>query len=597
MAKRKKIRQSPFKKTLLIAFIVLAIVTLFLLSFIAIKTQKTISSDAAISTNTKYVPGQLLFTVKSGTSPSVSTIRTLTGYSDARIKKLHKTIYLLKSNKLKTQYNSLSSSIRSAATATSPDFYTKSAITKLQANSNYPIVKADPIVPYDSVPNDEYYFAQKPYLDTLGVEAAWDKTSGGQEVVIGLLDSGITLSSSAPHADLTNRMWVNQAESQGSVGVDDDGNGFKDDIYGYHQDGTDSRDYIGHGTHVAGIIAAEFNNGKDIAGLCPKCRIMSLKSADANNQGTVSNIIAGISYAMQQKNKGVNIKAINHSYGIQASVIDAETLNLLRQIFVESKNAGIISVASAGNRHEVVAQYPALFTGEDLVFTVAATNRTDALAFFSNYGTQDSQVDFAAPGTDQIVEGIISLSNVAGSVRQEGTSMAAPHVTGLIGLMLTLKKDLSYSQTKSILSATADNVDAVQQAAYKGMLGFGRINADRAITKLISDFGISTGPTATPTPIYPITSGIWSYTLTCSNGSFSYTQSTNGKYIGSYCFDITVNGSPSHSGCGWGGTSSGSGITGLFYREGSDYTMRGKIWDITRTTLLVDESVTRRCGS
>lgn len=545
MARSKNNLDSHFKKPAILLIIGLTVIGIFWLSFISITTKNDTASRAANFASASYVPGQIIIKVKSGYTPNQNTIRSLTSLSDASIRRLHKDIYLIKSSQIANQFRSLSSTSRSISTSTSPDKYTAGTITKLKSNTNFLVAEADAIARYHVVPNDEYYIAQKPYFDNMGMEQAWDKTQNGKEVVIGVLDSGITApGTNTVNPDLANRMWVNIAEKNGAGGVDDDGNGYKDDIYGYFEEGLNSSDNFMHGTHVAGIIGAEFNNGKEIAGVCPQCRIMSLKSADSQNNASLSNTIAAASYAILQKNRGVNIVAINHSYGFAYTSLNRDSLALMKQTFTDLKNAGIVSIVSAGNEHQVTTQYPALFTNEDLVFTVVAVTRDGVLAGYSNYGMKDYVVDFAAPGTDNGASGIISLKNTTGSIRLEGTSMAAPHVTGLIGLMFSLKQDLTYAQIKSILSSTTDNVDDKQLAQYKGQLGFGRIHAGRAISKLIADFGI-TQPTATPipataTPVLPSPTKITTpgtkptatptpktdYTITLTNPSSVFTYTT-----------------------------------------------------------------------
>lgn len=533
------------KKPLIFLLIGVLVMAVLVFSSGSVRTSGDIRSHAAGTAIGTYVPGQLIIKVKKGYSPSQKTIRSLTEYSDATVKRLHKDIYLVKSTKLSRKFTSVKPSARSKVTATSPDTYTKKAIQNLENNANILIASADVIGMYDAVPNDENYPGQKPYLDNLGIEQSWDRVTAGSEVIIGVLDSGISAPGSlSVNPDLANRMWVNTSEKNGSSGVDDDGNGYIDDFYGYFEEGLGPSDNVTHGIHVAGIISAEYNNQKDIAGLCMHCRIMSLKSANNIDYGTFSNVIGSMGYAMKQKNKGVNIVAINHSYGFPKESLDADSLQLLKQTFIDAKNAGIVSVVSAGNQHIVTSQYPALFTSEDLVFTVVGVTRDGLLAGFSNYGTADTEVDFAAPGTDSGANGIISLKNTTGSVRLEGTSMATPHVTGLIGLMFSLKRDLKYAQIKTILTATTDNVDAVQLDQYKGKLGFGRIHAERAINKLIADYGITTQPT--PTPVSPTTTPqaptntLYPSQKPLPTQSATYLTMTNPKAGNSYASPLTL---------------------------------------------------------
>lgn len=211
------------------------------------------------------------------------------------------------------------------------------------------------------------------------------------QVVVGVIDTGVT----AAHSDLLANLWVNTAEIAAN-GVDDDGNGYADDVYGYdfvNGAGTPA-DSGFHGTHVAGTIAAAGHNGMGVIGVGYRARIMALKvSGDGNNIDTASEI-AAIQYATMMKGRGVNIVALNASYGGGGSSA-AESAAIQA-----AGDAGIVFCAAAGNSasdNDTTPTYPANYRLPNMI-VVAATDQNDTRASFSNYGA--STVDLAAPGVN-----------------------------------------------------------------------------------------------------------------------------------------------------------------------------------------------------
>ena len=215
---------------------------------------------------------------------------------------------------------------------------------------------------------------------------AWDLTTGSSSVIVAVLDTGVDYN----HPDLAANMWTNSAEAQGQPGIDDDGNGFIDDIHGYdfvNNDGDPMDDHY-HGTHVAGTIAAVANNGIGIAGVSRNARIMALKFLDSSGNGTISNAIRALNYAVVM---GATIS--NNSYGGSSSD-DADPL--FGEAIQNAATFGHIFVAGAGNSgtdNDVAGFYPANFDADNIV-SVAATDDNDQVASFSNYGR--TSVDGAA---------------------------------------------------------------------------------------------------------------------------------------------------------------------------------------------------------
>ena len=221
---------------------------------------------------------------------------------------------------------------------------------------------------------------------------AWDVTTGSRSVVVAVVDSGLDVT----HPDLAANIWTNPGEIAGN-GIDDDHNGFVDDIHGWNfVDNTPNvQDGYGHGTHVAGVVAAAGTAGVSAAGIGWNVSLMALKFQDNTGLGFTGAAIAGIQYAtMMRRDFGINVVVINNSWGGTTGFS-----TMLQDAIRLAGEAGITFVAAAGNSgadNDAVARYP---SGYDLpnVIAVAATGSTGALAGFSNYGA--TTVDLGAPGT------------------------------------------------------------------------------------------------------------------------------------------------------------------------------------------------------
>lgn len=294
---------------------------------------------------------------------------------------------------------------------------------------------------------------------------AWDANTGDPNVVVAVLDTGVDRN----HRDLQGNMWVNEAELHGGTGIDDDNNGYIDDVWGYATPRCCKRgnmDDNGHGTHCAGIIAAAGNNGLDITGVCWNAKIMTVKCLDENGNGDFADEWHAIKYAIAT---GADVISMSFGYYGFDEIIQDEIDYAYSQ--------GVIVVAAAGNDNVDTEYYPAAY---DHVISVAATNSKDQRASFSNYG---NWVDIAAPGVD-----ILSLradGTSRGTVydtyttTMSGTSMACPQVSGVIALMLSNQPELSIDQVTTWLLATADDISA-KNPGYEGLLGSGRLNASNA---------------------------------------------------------------------------------------------------------------------
>lgn len=287
---------------------------------------------------------------------------------------------------------------------------------------------------------------------------AWSVTTGSSSVVVAVIDTGVDYA----HADLSANMWYNSGEIPWN-GIDDDGNGFVDDVHGYdfiNNDGDPTDDH-GHGTHVAGTIAAVGGNGIGIVGVAPNVKVMALKFLDSSGGGYVSDAVRALDYAVAM---GADISNNSWGGGGASSALSAAISN--------AQNAGHIFVAAAGNwasNNDFQPTYPAVYPQPNVV-SVAATDDDDKLAGFSNYG--EYTVDLAAPG-------VSILSTLPGNNYgyYSGTSMATPHVTGVIALVRSQHPEWSYQQVIDQVLGTVDPLPSLYGLVKTG----GRANAARAL--------------------------------------------------------------------------------------------------------------------
>lgn len=272
--------------------------------------------------------------------------------------------------------------------------------------------------------------------DLINAPAVWENGSTGAGIIVAVLDTGVDYN----HQDLKNNIWTNTREIAGN-GIDDDGNGYIDDIQGWNFDKNSNKIYDdnGHGTHVAGTIAGE-NNGFGVTGIAYNSKIMPIKVLDENGSGSYSAIAKGIYYAVDN-----GARVINLSLGGYFSN------NALKAALEYAGSKNVIVVMAAGNDGDSSPSYPARYANNNGI-AVGAVDRNKNLADFSNRSGSNELAYVTAPGVD-------IYSTLPGNQygTYSGTSMAAPHVAGVVALMLSANPNLTESQVRNILTKTSAN--------------------------------------------------------------------------------------------------------------------------------------------
>lgn len=333
-------------------------------------------------------------------------------------------------------------------------------------------VEFDGIVHGAAVPTDQAYqdgrlwglhnIGQSGGVSDADIDAsdAWDITTGRDTVIVAVCDSGIRYT----HEDLKDQMWVNEDEIPGN-GQDDDGDGYVDNIYGadpIYGDG-DPMDGHGHGTHVAGTIGASANDEGPHVGVAWNVKLMALKCLNDFNYGSMAAIAGSVDFATLNGATICNLSL--GGPGFSQAMFD---------VVVAAADANVILACAAGNSgadNDGFPNYPSNYEVENVI-AVAATDRNDLLADFSCYGVQS--VDLGAPGVE-----IFSCTSESDNSYDSwpGTSMATPHVAGVLALMRSLQPDWSYLQIREKLFAAVDPLPSLDGKVSTG----GRLNAFKAI--------------------------------------------------------------------------------------------------------------------
>ncbi|MDP2207609.1 MAG: S8 family serine peptidase [Bacteroidota bacterium] len=432
----------------------------------------------------QYFPGQLLVKFKAEAG-EINKNSSLSNFSSKyRIEKIEQAFPQKKFNPLKrTAETELSlMAVLTVSSATDIEFLARRVSSDLlveYAEPNYFVEK-------DIIPNDPLY-GQLQHLPQVKAPQAWEISQGDTNVVIAVLDTGVDWD----HPDLAAAIWRNYNEIPNN-GIDDDGNGFIDDIRGWDfvtgvasdaypgEDGditdNDPMDFDGHGTHVAGISAAVTNNEYGISSLAWTAKIMPMRigyhTSSGGGLGTLLWMAQAFVYA---GDNGAHVANLSFGTGNGQYVIDAAR-------YAFQKGTVICHSAGNGNNENVGALGATPFA-----LSIAALNEEDNKATYSTYG---KAVDISAPGGDISIEILSTIVHpspfFSGKLYERfmGTSMASPLVASLAGLIKAKNFSWSSAQVMFQILGTADNIDSLNPD-YLGKLGAGRINAFRALTDTI----------------------------------------------------------------------------------------------------------------
>ena len=332
-------------------------------------------------------------------------------------------------------------------------------------------------------------FSKQWGMKDIGVEAAWNFDRGNNKIIVAVIDTGVDYT----HEDLLPNIWRNTKEIPNN-NIDDDKNGYIDDIIGWDFISGDNKPYDlaatsigellnggnpGHGTHCAGNVAAAGSNGKGISGVAPKAQIMVLRFI-GNEGGTTADAIKAIHYAVDN-----GAKILSNSWGSEGEDPNEGTENLaLRESvnYAESKN--VLFIAAAGNGHQGVGYnndtdakpaYPASYENENII-SVAALDSTNNLGSFSNWGIKS--VDIGAPGVKifsttvggKYSDTVIELLNAT----WDGTSMACPHVAGAAALYWSAHPNKNWKEVKAALLSSVKRIPALEGKVSSG----GKLNVE-----------------------------------------------------------------------------------------------------------------------
>jgi subtilisin family serine protease len=324
----------------------------------------------------------------------------------------------------------------------------------------------------------------------IGVKAGWNISHGDSNMVVAVLDTGVDYT----HEDLLPNMWRNPGEtgldSQGrrkeKNGIDDDGNGFIDDVVGWDFASNDNKPYDlttpwqdllkgdgnpGHGTHCAGNIAARGDNAVGISGVAPNAKIMALRFISEKGQGTTAGALQAIKYAVDN-----GAKVLSNSWGSEGEDPKEGAENkALRDIIQYAEDHNVLFIAAAGNGHQGVGYdndtdakpgYPASYAIENIV-SVAALDNTDQLGGFSNWGAKT--VHIGAPGVAVFSSTVGNkysdkVLDIGGFVATwDGTSMATPHVAGAAALYWSANPNKTWKEVKNALLTSAKKIPALSR--------------------------------------------------------------------------------------------------------------------------------------
>ena len=360
-------------------------------------------------------------------------------------------------------------------------------IEKLKAMPNIEYAEPNYNVYEFSEPNDTYYQnGKQAVLDLIGAKKLWDFDIDCSDVTVGVMDSGIQTN----HEDLIDNIWVNTGEIVGD-GIDNDGNGYIDDIYGWNcGDSNGDVSYVNeHGVHVAGIVSAATNNSKGVASVARNAKIASIKIFNSSGKSTLSYIIEGINYAKKNDINIINCSFGGAGWGSTSVSIVKSAIEAVPDIFFVIA-AGNIATSTPQPDNDQTAVYPSQLTKDlDNVISVANTTSSDELSSTSHYGA--TSVDIAAPGT-----GIYSTIPTSSYGTMSGTSMATPMVASAVAVMRAVNPNISAKEIKETLCSSSNKLSALTGKVISG----GRLNAYNAVKAIMPTATPTATPTTVPTP-------------------------------------------------------------------------------------------------
>ncbi|MBK26380.1 MAG: subtilase [Halobacteriovorax sp.] len=351
--------------------------------------------------------------------------------------------------------------------------HSKSAIQYVDRNIQ---IKVSPIEPGKSINAEDASFKKQWGLKNTGwnggpiwrlgkkgedinAEKAWGLSRGRSTIKIAVIDTGVDYD----HPDLKNNILMNEAEFNGVDGVDDDGNGYVDDVFGYDfaNNDADPMDGHGHGTHCAGVIGATHNRS-GIRGVMGRVKVLPIKFLGDNGSGTLEGAVRAIDYAIKMK-----VHVMSNSWG------GGGANKALLEAIKAADEAGIVFVAAAGNstnNNDKNPSYPASYQVDNII-SVGSMDGNGKKSWFSNYGKKS--VHIFAPGSD-----ILSTVKNGKYKKMSGTSMATPFVSGAIGLLLTHEKNMTPKEIRERLMATSVKNKTLVKYAASGRLDAYRLLKD-----------------------------------------------------------------------------------------------------------------------
>ena len=345
------------------------------------------------------------------------------------------------------------------------------AVSAAQGDADVEYAEPNWVYHHEAVSNDPYVtngslWGMGTGFGTEAVTAWANNKTNCSGVYVGIIDEGYMYT----HEDLAANAGTNPGEIAGN-GIDDDGNGLKDDVYGWDFNGNNSSVFDGvtddHGTHVAGTIGGVGGNGKGVAGMCWSVKLLDAKFL-GNTGGTTANAIKAVDYFTNLKLRGVPIVATSNSWG------GGGFSQGLQDAIERANAAGVLFVVAAGNSTvncDVTACYPAGYPNANII-SVASITSTGAISSFSNYGA--TTIDLGAPGSGiwSSVPGGTRRNPTSSYASYSGTSMATPHVTGAVALYKALHPSATAAQIKAAILGSTTPTAALAGKTVTG----GRLN-------------------------------------------------------------------------------------------------------------------------